>query len=167
MAATAANGFERVSRSSGKIVATKPAPSPSGIATPSSPSAVSASSAIAAASADANGEGIARKSLMLRHDVHRSKLCNNMAWHREAPWFRGELLFQIADGRCRHHAAAFGRRRRSRVPLRGDRQLPFVLRSPAELEAHMPQIRDRFLSNLEMLRKNMGLPIVTAVMATS
>jgi hypothetical protein len=113
----------------------------------------------------AKGEAIVPKSLVLRHDIDTDPTYT-IIWHgiEKSLGFEASYYFRLrtADVGIMRRLADEGDEVGYHYEEIASYAKAFALRSPAEIEAHMPQIRDRFLSNLEMLRRNTGLPIVTA-----
>ncbi len=113
----------------------------------------------------ANGEAITRKTLVLRHDIDSDPTYAKI-WRviEKSVGFEACYYFRLrtANVGIMRQLAAEGVEVGYHYEEIASYAKAFALRSPAEVEAHMPQIRDRFLSNLELLRKKTGLPIVTA-----
>jgi hypothetical protein len=113
----------------------------------------------------ANGEAIVRKTLVLRHDIDTDPTYAKI-WHviEKSVGFEASYYFRLrtANVGIMRRLAAEGAEVGYHYEEIATYAKAYLLRSLADIEAHMPQIRDRFLSNLEMLRKKTGLPIVTA-----
>ena len=113
----------------------------------------------------ADGKAIDRKSLVLRHDINSDPTYTKI-WHviEKSLGFEASYFFRLrtADVGIMRQLADEGAEVGYHYEEIASYAKAFALRSPVEIDAHMPQIRDRFLSNLEMLRKKTGLPIVTA-----
>lgn len=113
----------------------------------------------------ANREAIAPKTLVLRHDIDSDPSYAKI-WHEieKSVGFEASYYFRLrtADVGIMRQLAAEDVEVGYHYEEIATYAKAFLLQSGAEIEVHMPQIRDRFLCNLEILRRKTGIPIVTA-----